>query len=252
MSDATPSPPVTVATVAELTAALRKVIVDGLPITEVETAGPLVNLRSVYGRAVIPAEPSSRLTALNELLPRLIATLKDETYREAAQTLFGLAPGTRATTLTTRRRQAARLLGYSESHFREEKEKEVLEAVAVVIQTDLLRYQSRVKRASESLEPTGDTPWLGAEHLTHEEELVSRIWQHVYGLRAELIAHARFTEHEGCAEQAADHRQAALREQAHLREVIGEYVATYGEHLVNHGEAEYAVEALERLAGWRL
>lgn len=56
---------------------------------------------------------------------------------------------------------------------------------------------NRVKRAEESLEPTGDTPRLGPEHLTAEEELISRIWQHVYGLRAEVIAHLRLSEQEG-------------------------------------------------------
>jgi hypothetical protein len=81
------------------------------------------------------------------------------------------------------------VLGYGHDHFRARKEAELVEAVAVLVQSDLLRYHTRVKRAVESLEPTGDTPRLDAEHLTHEEELVSRIWEHVYGLRAELIAY---------------------------------------------------------------
>lgn len=122
----------------------------------------------------------------------------------------------------------------------------------MLIQSDLLRYQARVKRAVESLEPTGDTPSLGPEHLTHEEELVSRIWQHVYGLRAELIAFARLDEQEGFQQQAADHRQAALREEAAVQEVIKEYSQTYGKSPIKHGQAEFAAEALETLAGWRL
>jgi hypothetical protein len=44
--------------------------------------------------------------------------------------------------------------------------------------------------------------------------------------------------------------QAALRQRAALQAVIREYVKTYGEGLILHGEAEYSVEALERLAGW--
>ena len=35
-----------------------------------------------------------------------------------------------------------------------------------------------------------------------------------------------------------------------LRELIAEYVKTYGE-LIKHGETEFAAEGLERLAGWR-
>lgn len=80
--------------------------------------------------------------------------------------------------------------------------------------------------------------------------MISRIWQHVYGLRADLIATLRLSEAEGFEAQAEDHRQAALRQQAELRTLIAEYTETYGERLIRHGEAEYAVEALERLAGW--
>ena len=210
----------------------------------------LLQLRSVYARAVVPSDPLSRLQALNELLPRLIARLDDARHREATQTLFGLAPGTRGTSLTARRRQAAEQLGYSAAHFRTDIEADVIHAVAVAVHDDLLRYQSRVKRASESLEPTGDTPALGPEHINAEEELISRIWQHVYGVRAELIATLRLSEAEGFEAQAEDHRQAALREQEELRKLIAEYSNTYGETLIRHGETEFAVEALERLVGW--
>lgn len=243
--------PIASATVEELTATLKVIMADGLPATNDSAGGLLLGLRSVYARAVIPSEPRSRLAALNELLPRLIATLSDAVFREAVQVMFGLAPGTRGTGLMARRRQAADLLGFSLSHFREAKEVELLQAVAVAVHDDLLRYQSRVKRAVEALEPTGDTPRLGPEHLTHEEELVSRIWQHVYGLRAELIAQARLSEVAGLEGQVEDHRQAAGREQEALRRVLREYGETYGEQLVRHGEAEFAVEGLERLAGWR-
>ena len=236
----------------DLTAALRGVITHGLPVNDRDVGNLLPNLRSVYARAVVPSERRSRLTALNELLPRLIATMSDPRYREAEQVLFGLAPGTRGSLLTARRRQAAKLLDYSEEHFRDRIEGQLLEAIAVALQDDLMRYRSRVKRSAESLEPTGDTPRLFPEHLTHEEELISRIWQHVYGLRAELIAHARLSEAEGYEVQAEDHRQAAIRLEQLLNELLTEYGDTYGESLIRHGDAEYSVEALERLAGWQL
>ncbi len=201
----------------------------------------------MYARAVISADQESRLHALNALLPRLIATIEDDVFRESVQTLFALAPGARGANRTERRRRAAALLHYSLSHFREEIEDNLVEAVARLVHDDLLRYTSRVKRASESLEPTGDTPRLGPEHLTHEEELVSRIWQHVYGLRAELIAALRLNEVDGFEAQAEDHRQAALREQKRLRELIAEYTDTYGDELIRHGEAEFSVG---RWSGW--
>jgi hypothetical protein len=242
--------PIAQTTADELANALRKVITKGLPCDEKTAVPMLLNLRSVYARAVIPSNPLSRLQALNELLPRLIARLDDSHYREAAQILFGLAPGARATSLTARRRQASNVLGYSPAHFRMDIEADVLHGVAVAVHDDLLRYQSRVRRASESLESTGDTPRLGPEHINAEEELISRIWQHVYGLRAELIATLRLGDAEGFKAQSEDHRQAALRQQAELRSLIAEYAETYGEQLIRHGEAEYAIEALERLTNW--
>lgn len=242
--------PVGVTTTEALTEALRPILATGLPVTE-EPAGELLpNLRSVYARAVVPSEQRTRLAALNELLPRLIAGLNDPLYREAVQILFGLAPGTRGTKLTARRRQAAKLLDYNEDHFRTRIEKNLLQAVAIALHDDLVRYQGQVKRAVESLEPTGDTPRLGPEHITAEEELISRIWQHVYGLRAELIATTRLSEEQGYEAQAEDHRQAAARQQTELQGLLKEYTETYGQRLIRHGETEYGVEAVERLVGW--
>lgn len=244
--------PIGGATIAGLSTALAPLLAKGLPISEATAGSVLPQLRSVYARAVVPSELASRIAALNELLPRLIGSVADPEYREAVQIMFGLSPGTRGTTLTSRRRQAAKMLKYNVDHFRTRKEPELIEAVAVLLQADLLRYHSRVRRSMESLEPTGDTPRLDAESLTHEEEMVSRIWQHVYGLRAELIAFARLDDEEGFKEQAEDHRQAALREEAALQSLIQEYSETYGKRLIKHGQAEFAAEALERLAGWKL
>ena len=243
--------PIASATTDELCKALRLVVAEGLPIDDEETAASLLlNLRSVYARAVVPSDPLSRLHALNALLARMIAGLDDADWRQATQILFGLAPGTRGASLTARRRDAASVLSYSPTHFRTDIEVDVLHALAVALHDDLLHYQSRIKRASESLEPTGDTPALGPEHINAEEELISRIWQHVYGLHAELIATMRLSEEEGFEAQAEDHRQAALRQQVELRKLIAEYTETYGEQLVRHGDKEFAVEALERLAWW--
>src|SRR2546421_3843825 len=145
---------------------LRRLLRAGLPAGQAAAGEVLPNLRSVLARAVHPDVLLSRLDALNELLPRLIDQVQDETYAEAVRILFGLAAGTRRSSLTERRRRAAALLGYQVDHFRTRIEPEMLRAVAEVMQRDLLRYKSRVKRAVETLEPTGDTPKLGPEHLT--------------------------------------------------------------------------------------
>jgi hypothetical protein len=144
------------------------------------------------------------------------------------------------------------VLDYQADHFRQRRQKDLLMSVTLLIYEDLLRYRSRVKRASESPEATGDTPSLRPEHLNHEEALISRIWQHVYGLRAELIAHLRLRREEGFEAQAEDHRQAAMREEGVLKRLIAEYTETYGHALIRQGDAEYRIEGLERLINWSI
>lgn len=234
--------------VTELTLVSRK----GLPASQKAAGEVLPNLKSVFARSIHPDQLISRLDALNNLIPALFGKLGDENYQEAARMLFGLALGTRGSLLSERRRQAAALLGYNVDHFRTRVEPEIIAAVAKEMIRDLLRYKSRVKRAAESMEPTGDTPTLTAEDLTAEEELVSRIWQHVYGLRAELIAHLRLKGQEGYEGQAEDHRQAAVREESQLKELIQDYAGTYGKQLIRHQQVEFAVEGLERVARWRM
>jgi hypothetical protein len=236
----------------ELVIELRRVIDKGLPVSDESAGETLPNLRSIYARSIVPSDRRSRVSALNQLLPRLIAAMSDSEYREANQVLFGLAPGTRGTLITARRRQVAKLRNYSLPHVKDVIEAQMLEGVAIAIYNDLLRYRSRVKRSVESLEQTGDTPKIEPEHITHEEELMSRIWQHVYGLRAELIACARLSMVLGYEAQAEDHRQAAHREEADLKAIIAEYVETYGNSLIRHGETEFTAEAIVRLSKWQM
>lgn len=228
--------------------ALAALVTKGLPATAT-TAGPLLDLRSVYARATHPYDPQSRLAALNQLLVRILAD-RDDDRGEALRIMYGIAAGTRATNLTHRRTAASQVLGYETTHFRKDIEPQLIDELAADVYADLLRYKRRIRRAAESEEPTGDTPSLNAGDLTHEEELISRIWQHVYGLRAELIALARLSSDLIMAAQVEDHRQAAERASARLRELIGEYTETYGTELIRHGEAEYQAEAIERLAVW--
>ena len=251
-----PSGPIGRASTEELATELTALVAGGLPVVEDNCPVLLSNLRSVVARSVVPREPLSRLNALNALLPRLVAGMHDATYREALQILLALAPGTRGTTLTARRRQAAECMGYNADYFRTDIEVKLIRALAGALQEDLLRYQGRGERAAEAFEPTGQSPSLEPEDVSHEEELISRIWQHVYGLRAELITMARYEERaqednaEGFERQGEEARQAALAQEKQLQALIGEYKETYGEALVQHGQTEFAVEGLERLAGW--
>lgn len=228
--------------------ALAVLLRKGLPATTT-SAGALLDLRSVRARATHPYDPQSQLQALNRLLVRLLAEWEGN-EGEAMRCLFGVAAGTGGTTLTFRRQKAAAVHGYEETYFRQEVEKRYLRQVAEALYQDLLRFKRRVRRAAEAEEPTGDTPSLGASDLTHEEELISRIWQHVYGLRAELIAVGRLGFEDDMQAVVEDHRHAAERTVRQLRALIAEYTDTYGTDLVRHGDAEYSADALERLAGW--
>lgn len=134
-------------------------------------------------------------------------------------------------------------------HFRKHIEPKLIEDIATLLYRDLLRYKRRIRRAPLSEEPTGDTPSIMEQDFTHQEELVSRIWQRVYGWRAELIAVGRLSGQPGYESQAEDHRQAAGREEAALRRLLNEYAETYGKEFVRHGEAEYAAEGLAKLTG---
>lgn len=238
--------------VEQLTNELAKAIRPGLPLTQ-KNAGPILpNLRSVIARSVHPYDPQSRIQALNQLLVRLVMAIESERERNGLIALFAIAKGTRGTTLDHRRQEAAAAMGYDPDHLRKRIEPQLLARLAEALYDDLLRYKRRVRRAPTAEEPTGDTPMLTEEHLTHQEELISRIWQHVYGLRAELIASARLAVQPGYESQAEDHRQAAAREMESLRMVIKEFKTIYGEEFIRHGDAEYAPEALERLVNFVL
>jgi hypothetical protein len=159
-------------------------------------------------------------------------------------TLFAITKGTRGTTLEFRRLKAAEALSYEVTHFRKRIEPKLLETLAAVVYADLLRYKRRVRRAPASEEPTGDTPSITEHDFTHQEELVSRIWSHVYALRAELIAAGRLGADPAYVSQAEEHRQKAAQERAAVDELLIEFTKTYGEAFLRHGEAEWSVEGI--------
>ncbi len=231
-----------------ITLALKPILRSGLPVTT-DDAGPLLDLRSVYARSIHPYDPVSRCAALNQLLVRLLAGLGEEDPdAEALRILFAVALGTGGTLLTRRQEKAAVCLSYEIGHFRKRVQPQLIKLFAETIYQDLLLYKRRVRRAAEAEEPTGDTPTITENDFTHEEELISRIWQHVYGLRAEVIASGRLHGLSGYESQVEDHRQAGDRHSADLERLIAEYTGTYGQTLIRHGDAEYRAEAVSRLA----
>lgn len=232
-----------------LVTALRKVLRSGLPLTVRNAGEVLPNLRSVVARSIDPYDRASRVDALNRLLVRFILELDEDRGSPALAVLFSLAKGARGTTLQVRRDRVAGILNYEVTHLRKRIEPDLIEELGSAMYADLLRYKRRVRRAPTSEEPTGDTPSITAHDLTHQEELVSRIWSHVYALRAELIAVGRMEHDPDYMSQAEDHRKEATIARASVDALVREYVATYGEAFLRHGEAEYSVAALRRLMG---
>lgn len=225
---------------------LKRIVRKGLPIDLPRAGTVLPNLRSVVARSVHPDDLVSRLDALNQLLVRFLVELGDDETGQAMRVLFAIAKGSKGTNLMQRRAGASAALGKDPDHFRKHLEGPMIYELAVTIHRDLLRYKSRAKRAPESLEPTGDTPSLNETHFTHQEELVSRIWEKVYALRAEYIAVGR-RERAGnpgaMALEIEEHRQMAKVEESALRALIAEYIDIYGEGLIRHGDNEYALKS---------
>ena len=231
-------------------AELRRILTNGLPVN-VKRAGDLLpHLRSIVSRAPHPYDLHSRVEALNRQMVRLLVDVDvdvdvDDEVGQPLRTLFCISKGTRGTNLTVRRERAAEGMGYEATHFRKQIEPKLLDEFAELIYYDLLRYKSRSHRAMEYSEPTGDTPDLTDKHLTYEDELLSRIWQHVYQLRAELIGQYRLDGQPGYERQVEEHRQNSNSASERVKALVAEYRETFGGDFIKHGDAEFAYERIE-------
>ena len=226
---------------------LRRLVRQGLPLSRQRAGDILPHLRSIAARSVHPYDRSSRVNALNQQLARLLIEREDDDG-QGLRTLFCVSKGTRGTNLSTRRARAADELGYDHDHFRKKIEPRLIAEFADAVYEDLLRYKQQTRRALNAQEPVGDTPDLTEKHLTHEEELISRIWQHVYGLRAELIAQYRLEQENGYEQRVEEHKQNASAEMASIRSLVEQYRDTYGQDFIKHGEAEFALDRLINFA----
>ena len=227
---------------------LRRVIRRGLPVRDETTAGHLAHLRSVVARATHPDDIYGRIDSLNQTLERLVGDMSDQHLGPPARILFGIADGTNGTTLTVRREKCAALLEYDPDHFRKRVENQILLAVAEQLHRDLVRYRARLRRPVTAYETSRPVPTLARDDVTREEELVSRIWQHLYEVRAERIATLLTA---GEAEQLA-HREREEAAALRLGELVDTYVETYGRQFISDGKLDYAVQGLEKLVVWKV
>jgi hypothetical protein len=225
-------------------------VADGLPARITDPIDPLLELRGVIARSVNPDDSLSRLDALNKLFKQLIRKWPKEKERQALAALFGIEKGYAGRTLTDRRQRAATHLGYESTHFRKRIEGPLVAEFSAVVWQDNLRYTPRTKHAPPIIEASGDTPALGPADYNEQEELVSRIWSEVYGLRAEIIAGGRIKKDQALHEQLPEAKAKILWRTARLLTYIEEYLQRYGDRIIQ-GETEWQIEGLIRLAGWR-
>jgi hypothetical protein len=236
--------------VDDIATALHGLLRKGLPVLPDAAPELLLELRGVQARAIDRTDKLSLVKALNQLLVRVLAPYeKAEGVERALPILFALSPEDRGVTLTTRRDRARSLVGYDQSHFRTVVEKRLVREVAWLLHEDSQNYTPRSRKSPSRSEISGDTPSLAQADISEHEELVSRIWALVYELRAELIRKARLAHVEGTHEEMQEAADAPLWALARLLNYVHEYLEAYGERIL-HGDAEFHVESLIRLAGW--
>lgn len=244
-----------------LAKALRAVVGTGLPVDSNFADEALLGLRGVVARSIDPSDRLGRVKAFDELLHRLLVSYPDDELGESARVLFGLATGVRGRNLTERRRQAADTAGYDADHFRKRIEPKIVRQVAWQLHRDSQNYIPRGRAVPPPLESSGDTPTIVVGDLANKEasehsELVSRLWAHVYALRAEILLVERLkiwpydpSEPETSARRlhaALDKREQEIQA---VKVTVQRYIDRYGQR-IQHGEAEFNVEGLLRLAGW--
>lgn len=241
--------------------ALRPILASGLPVRPDYDDMTVLAMRGVVARAIDPDDRLGRVKALDSLLQRQLAFLPDDELRPAAQVLFGMAPGTRGTTLTARRTRAAKESNYEADHFRKRIEPKILELLAWQLHQDSQTYIPRSRPVPPPLESSGDTPTItvgdvSAKDANEHEELLSRLWAHVYALRAEILKVERLktwpydptepTTSAHVLEEAIAARDHGVEQ---VQILVRRYIDTYGQR-IKHGEAEFNAEGLLRLAGW--
>lgn len=248
--------------VEDITAALQPLLADGLPADSRLQDMRLLGLRGVVARSVDPDSRLGRVKALDDLLRRLLATYPDDVLAGAAQALFGVAPGSRGTTLTERRERAARTADRSTDHFRKHIEPKIVQHLAWMLHRDSQNYVPRERDTPPPLAISGDTPSVAFGDVTDKdrnehEEALSRLWAHVYALRAEILKTERLKHwpydptEPGTSEHVLGEALAARdREVRAVQIQIEQYIEKYGESIA-HGDGEFSARALLRLAGWK-
>lgn len=247
--------------VDEIAEALRQVVADGLPVRPSFADDTLLGLRGVVARSIDPSSRLSRVKALDELIARLLVHYPDDKLAPAARIVFALAPGTRGLNLTKRRQAAASVMERDAEHFRKQIEPVILRALAWQLHRDAQNYIPRDRAAPPPLEASGDTPIIrvgdvSSKDAAEHQELLSRLWAHVYALRAEILRVERLrhwpydpTDAALSEQKLARATERRAKEIENVKVLIRAYTDRYGQR-ITHGEAEFNAASLLRLAGW--
>ena len=247
--------------VEELVESLSHIVSAGLPVSPTLDDDRLLGLRGVVARSIDASDRLSRVKSLDDLLRRLVTAYPDDVLGDAASQLFGIAPGSRGASLTMRRERAARAAGFSTDHFRKNVEPKIVLEVAWLLHRDSQNYVPRERATPPPLEISGDTPYVSYGDITDKErneheEALSRLWAHVYALRAEVLKVERLKQWPHDATEPDTSQEVLLkavaardREVRAVKILIEGYIEKYGESIA-HGEGEFSARALLRLAGW--
>ncbi len=247
--------------VGAIAKALRPILTSGLPVSPDFRDEVLLGLRGVVARSIDPHDRLNRVKALDQLIRKLLDYYPDDELGEAARVLFGHATDSRGKNLTTRRIVAAKKAHYDVDHFRKYIEGKILKALAWLLHQDSQNYIPRSRAVPPPLEASGDTPIItqgdiSSKEAAEHQELLSRVWAHVYALRAEILRVERLkawpydpTEPSVSARKLEEAMAARDAEIEKIQILIQKYRDTYGQRIM-HGDAEFNAEGLLRLAGW--
>lgn len=247
--------------VEELADSLSRIVAAGLPVNPNFDDGRLLGLRGVVARSIDSSDRLSRVKSLDDLLRRLVTAYPDDILCDAASQLFGVAVGSRGASLTLRRERAARASGFSVDHFRKNIEPRIIMEVAWLLHRDSQTYIPRERATPPPIEISGDTPYVSFGDVTDKErneheEALSRLWAHVYALRAEILKVERLKQWPHDVTEPSTSQGVFLgavaardREVRAVKILIERYIEKYGES-ITHGDGEFSARALLRLAGW--
>lgn len=249
--------------VDELVVALKPILRSGLPVHPEFDDMRLLALRGVVARSIDRGDRLSRVKSLDGLLRKLLVHYPDDVLSAAACVMFGLTPGTRGSTLTDRRQRAAAATNYELSHFRKRIEPKILRQLSWQLHQDAQNYAPREREAPPPLEISGDTPLISfgdvsAKDVNEHEEALSRLWAHVYALRAEILKVERLKiwPHDETEPDLSAHVLREAMASRHTRAdavqaAVEAYIEKYGDS-IRHGEGEFSARALARLAAWNI